>query len=86
MRIVQGDGESLGHVAILDEVEARVLGRSVDAIPAWMGAVPEASRGKLRRLPGEVLAIEAAFPDEEALHAFLGRFLPGGLAALVRAG
>lgn len=79
MRIVSGDGGGLGHVAILDEVDVRILSRSLEALPAWMGAIPEASRGRLRRLPGDALAVEAAFPDEAGLHAFLGRFLPGKL-------
>jgi hypothetical protein len=82
MRIERNADVELGHIAVFDEAEARVLSRSTDALQAWVGAGVEGARGRIRCLESGLTRIEAAFPDEGTLRAFLSRFLPGQASTL----
>ncbi len=74
MRIERHPTSVLSVVAFLDETETRVLSRSLDALPDWMLQRPGAS---LRRHEGPEGGLSASFADEDALDAFVLRFLPG---------
>jgi hypothetical protein len=73
MRIERNAGSDLPVVAHLNEAEARVLSRSVDALPGFL----QAARGALRRANEAGASLTASFRDEAALGAFLDRFMPG---------
>lgn len=81
MRIERKTGDGQGPIAVLDPIEARILGRSAEAIPGWMNEGRPGARGSLRWI-GDSLGIEASFPDEPTMRAFVARFMPGLLPRL----
>lgn len=62
------------RIALLDAVDASILSRSGEAVPAWFR---ERSQHRLTARNDGAPGFEVRFPDAGALAAFVGRFLPG---------
>lgn len=74
MRIERDPAATHPVTAFLDETEARILSRSVHALPDWQR---ERSGPSLTRVTGGEGTLAAGFVDEAELDAFVLRFLPG---------